>query len=205
MAFLRIIFFIIALLMSGVVQAQVSEKMTKAFAESLVLEKDKKYAEAASKLSEAYNKDSYECNLRLGWLFYNAGMYPESENYYQRSIELMPYSVEPKLGLVLPKSARNKWDEVETLYKKILGVMPDNTYVLYNLGLIYYNRGDYNAANPLLQKIINLYPTDYDSVLLFGWNNLKLGKFHEAKLMFQKVLLLYPGDASATEGLKLIK
>jgi tetratricopeptide (TPR) repeat protein len=205
MAFLRNFVFIIALLMSGIVQAQITDKMAKAFSESLTLEKNKKYAEAASKLSEAYSKDSYEFNLRLGWLFYNAAMYPESEIYYQRSIDLMPYSVEPKLGLVLPKSALNKWDEVESIYKKILEVMPDNTYVLYNLSLIYYNRGDYTIANPMLQKVINLYPTDYESMILFGWNNLKLGKFREAKLMFQKVLLLYPGDTSATDGLKLIK
>jgi Flp pilus assembly protein TadD len=40
---------------------------------------------------------------------------------------------------------------------------------------------------------------------MFAWTNYKLGKYREAKLLFQKVLLLSPDDASAKEGLNLIK
>ena len=87
------------------IQAQPSDKTIAAFSKSFQLESEKKYAQAGSALTEVYNKDTYEINLRLGWLFYKAGMYPESESYYQRAVELMPYAAEPKLGLVQPKAA----------------------------------------------------------------------------------------------------
>jgi hypothetical protein len=40
---------------------------------------------------------------------------------------------------------------------------------------------------------------------MFAWTNLKLGKTREAKILFNKTLLYNPDDASAKEGLGLIK
>jgi len=53
--------------------------------------------------------------------------------------------------------------------------------------------------------VINLYPFDYDTMILYAWTNFKLGKLREAQVMFNKVLLNKPKDASAMEGLSLIK
>jgi len=38
-----------------------------------------------------------------------------------------------------------------------------------------------------------------------AWTNFKLEKYREAKILFQKTLLISPGDASALEGLGLLK
>jgi hypothetical protein len=38
-----------------------------------------------------------------------------------------------------------------------------------------------------------------------AWINLQLGKSREARVLFNKVLLYSPGDASALEGLGLLK
>ena len=40
---------------------------------------------------------------------------------------------------------------------------------------------------------------------MLAWSNLKLGKTREAKIYFNKALLYSPDDASAREGLGLIK
>jgi Flp pilus assembly protein TadD len=50
-----------------------------------------------------------------------------------------------------------------------------------------------------------MYPFDYDNLVLYAWTNYQLGKLREAKVLFNKVLLNKPNDASAKEGLGLIK
>ncbi|HEY5469855.1 MAG TPA: tetratricopeptide repeat protein [Bacteroidales bacterium] len=185
--------------------AQDYTKLTAAFSESYVKEKSGKYAEATTALKAYYDANSYEINLRLGWLTYLQGQFSESLGYYNKAIELMPYAIEPRLGVVLPASSLGNWDLVMAQYSKILAIDPNNTVTLYRSGLISYDKKDYTQAYQLFEKIVNLYPFDYQSVLMLAWTNLKLGKTREAKILFNKALLYSPEDASAKEGLSLIK
>jgi tetratricopeptide (TPR) repeat protein len=190
---------------SLVLSAQDYTKLTAAFSDSYAKEKSGKYGDAASVLKASYNTDSYEINLRLGWLTYLQGEFSESMGYYNKAIGLMPYAIEPRLGLVLPTSSLGNWDMVIAQYNKILTIDPNNTITLYRLGLIMYDKKDYPQAYKLFEKVVNLYPFDYQSVLMLAWTNYKLGKTREAKILFYKALLYYPADASAKEGLSLIK
>ena len=144
-----------------------------------------------------YEPDSYELNLRLGWLHYQKGEMDQSMVFYRRAVNLKPYAIEPKLGLAYPYSAMAKWDDVIELYERILETDPQNSLVNYRLGLIYYNRGQYERADSYIEKTVNLYPFDYDSLLLFAWNKLMMQRTREAKVLFEKVLLANPGDESA--------
>jgi tetratricopeptide (TPR) repeat protein len=195
----------VLVLAAVIVFAQDYAKLTAAFNESYTKEKNAKYAEAASALKALYDEKSYEINLRLGWLTYLQGQFSESLGYYGKAVELMPYAIEPRLGIVLPASAMGNWDLVVSHYNKILSIDPNNTLVLYRMGLINYERKDYKQAYSYFEKVVNLYPWDHDSVLMFAWANYMLGKTREAKILFQKVLLYNPDDASAKEGLGLIK
>lgn len=181
------------------------DQLGRAFEESYSLEGQGEYRRAAGVLREAYQSDSYEVNLRLGWLYYQAGAMNESIEHYHRAIALKPYGIEARFGLAMPYSAMGRWDDVSALYRRILETDPQNTVASYRLGLILYNKGQYDRAEPLLEKVINLYPFDYDSLLLFAWIKYRLGKTREARILFNKVLLHTPGDPSATEGLSLIK
>ncbi|MFO7799035.1 MAG: tetratricopeptide repeat protein [Rhodohalobacter sp.] len=156
-------------------------------------------------LDSVYDAESYELNLRLGWLHYQKGDMDESIVYYKRSVDLKPYAIEPKLGLAYPYSSMAMWDEIIELYDKILETDPQNSLVNYRLGLIYYNRGQYERADGYIEKTVNLYPFDYDSLLLFAWNKLMMQRTREAKVLFEKVLLANPGDESAMNGLSLIQ
>jgi tetratricopeptide (TPR) repeat protein len=194
-------FFLFALISRG----QDYTKLTAAFSESYAKEKAGKYADAVIALKAIYTPDSYEINLRLGWLTYLQGQFTESLGYYNKATELMPYAIEPRLGLVLPASSLGNWDLVITQYTKILSIDPNNTVTLYRLGLISYDKKDYKQAYQYFEKVVNLYPFDYQSVLMLAWTNFKLGKTREAKVLFNKALLYYPDDVSAKEGLGLIK
>jgi tetratricopeptide (TPR) repeat protein len=192
-------------MLSLFVNAQDYTKLTKAFKESYVKEKSGKYSDAITVLKSYYDADSYEINLRLGWLSYLQGQFAESMNFYNKAITLMPYAIEPRFGLVLPASSLGNWEMVISQYNKILATDPNNTIALYRLGVILYDRKEYVQASQYLEKVVNLYPFDYQSLVMLAWTNYRLGKTREAKVLFNKSLLYYPDDASALEGLNLIK
>jgi tetratricopeptide (TPR) repeat protein len=176
-----------------------------AFSQSYTAEYSGNYTKAVKILKDKYDENSYEINLRLGWLSYNAGQYTDALTYYQKAINLMPMSIEARLGYVYPAAALSNWTQVNKTYNEILKIDPKNATAIYRLGLMNYNKKNYKAAYSYLSKNINLYPFDYDNLILFAWTNFQLGKLREAKVLFNKVLLNKPSDSSAKEGLALIK
>jgi tetratricopeptide (TPR) repeat protein len=185
--------------------ALAQQSLSDAFKASYDSENAGNLDQAIEALDAVYDSDSYELNLRLGWLHYQHGEMEQSIHFYQRAVNLKPYAIEPKLGLAYPYSAMARWDDIIDLYNEILETDPQNSLVNYRLGLIYYNRGEYERADFYIQKTVNLYPFDYDSLLLFAWNKLMMQRTREAKVLFEKVLLANPGDESAMTGLSLIQ
>lgn len=182
-----------------------NEKSLTAFKQSLSYEYKGDYTNAIKEITSIYSADSYEQNLRLGWLNYESGKFTESAAYYEKAIALKPLSEEARMGIVYPESALGNWDQVLNNYLKIIENNPANTTVNYRIGNIYYERKDYNKAYSYFEKVVNLYPFGYDALLMYAWTNLKLGKNREAQVLFNKVLMLSPDDKSALEGLSLLK
>jgi len=187
------------------IHAQDYEKLRAVFEKSYALENDSLYQESLNVLKDHYQANSYDFNIRFGWLYYILGDYPKSKEYYKKAMDILPYSHEAKLGYVLPLAGLGEWDNVIAIYNSMLKNDPKNTIIHYRLGAIYYDRKDYQKAYNFLEEVINLYPNDYYTNLLFAWTNYQMGKLKEAKVLFNKVLLIKPDDASATEGLKLIQ
>jgi len=196
---------IVSILLLSFMKVSGQEAIITAFKESYTLEKSGEYAKAIAKIKEVYTVDSYESNLRLGWLNYLAGQLYESTSFYSKAIALKPYALEPRFGMAYPAYALGKIDEVMTLYTKILEIDPQNTLANYRMGQIYYGKGNYEKAEAYFEKVVNLYPFDYDSLLMYAWSKLKLQKYREAKVLFTKVLMNNPDDSSALEGLGYIK
>jgi tetratricopeptide (TPR) repeat protein len=207
MEFLRTKVIYIFLLVAAITsEAQENQQaMEQAFSRSYELEKNGDFSASADELKQVYDESSYEINLRLGWLHYNAGLFDESVIFYSRAQELKPYSEEARFGLILPKAALGRWDDVIALYDKILEVNPNNTVAMYRLGLVYYGRKDYDKAYPLFKKVVELYPFGYDGLLMLAWTSYFMGNYNQAKVLFNKVKLYNPGDSSANEGLQLMK
>ncbi len=180
-------------------------KTISAFQQSYISEASGDFQEAMNVLKNVYDENSYEINLRLGWLAYLSGLFSESIAFYNKSITLMPYSIEARFGIVYPAAALGNWNMVIGHYEKILEINPNNSIANHRLGLIYYGREDFEKAYTYFEKVVNLYPFDYDALIMFGWANFKLNKFREAKILFQKALMHTPGGSSALEGLELLK
>lgn len=202
----RLIVFIVITVFTLPVFSQVNQAaLETAFSKSYGHEKNGDFSAAMDELKKVLDDSSYEINLRLGWLNYNAGLFDESIIFYTMAQKLKPYSEEARFGLILPKAALGKWDEVIEIYHSILEVNPQNTTALYRLGLVYYGRKKYSKSQPLFKKVVDLYPFGYDGLHMLAWNSYFLGKHNDAKVLFNKVKLYNPTDASAIEGLKLLK
>jgi len=184
-------------------QAQTNETIT-AFSESYSHEYEGDYAKAIQKIRNVYVETSYAINIRLGWLSYLNGDFMGSISYYKKSISLMPYSIEARLGIVYPAYAMGNIDQVQTIYLQILDLDPKNYTANYKLAGVYYGKELYKASFQLLQNIVNLYPFDYNTTILFAWVNLKLGNSKEAKILFNRTLTISPNDISALEGLSIL-
>lgn len=201
-----IIYSLLCMIASFPLQAgQKDEVIAKAFADSYAHETKGQYDLAIKSMKAVYQENSYEMNLRLGWLHYQNGLFSESMTYYRKSIQLMPNAIEAKFGLVLPAAALGHWSIVEEMYLQIIEIDPKNTLANYRLGLIYFGRKDYRKAEKQFSLVANLYPFDYDSSIMLAWSFYYTGKMREAKVLFQKCLWMRPEDTSALEGLKLIK
>lgn len=195
-----ILFLSLALYMRGQ-----QTRLQEAFRQSYSQEEAKEYKKAVATLTQVYDENNYYINLRLGWLCYLAGDQTRAVGYYKKAIQLMPLSIEARLGIAYPLSVLGNWDQVISYYQEILKIDPNHSLTNYRLGSIYYNRGQYDKARRYIEKVVNLYPFDYDSLLLLAWTKLKLGQYSEARALFQTVLLNRPGDESALSGLSLIK
>jgi len=201
----KLVIVLLALTFSQKTFTQNHQDLIKAFSTSYDLEAKKEYGKAFETLQKVFNENSYEINLRMGWLAYLNNQQEVSLKYYKKAMELMPYAIEPCFGYAFPAAALNKWDDVLNIYDKILSIDPNNTIASYRKGLILYNRGDFGAAEKMFEKVVNLYPFDYDGLIMLAWTKFKMGKNQEAKVLFQKTLLNRPGDKSAAEGLELLK
>jgi tetratricopeptide (TPR) repeat protein len=173
------------------------------YKKSFELEYSKKYTEAIEVLKPIYDKNNYDVNLRLGWLYYLSKQYVEATNYYQNAIDIKPEAFEPRYGIVFPSLAMGNSALAQNQYKKLLEISPKNTYANYGYGLGFYNQKDYDNAQKYFQSVVDLYPFNYDALLMLGWTYLKLNNKEMAKTYFTKTLFYSPQDKSAKEGLVL--
>lgn len=203
---LHVLLFVSGLMIRpGMVSAQDFSATRDAFQESYIQEATGDFSSAINSLKAVYDEKSYEVNVRLGWLSYQAGLFTESVAYYNKAINLMPYAIEPRFGIVYPGAAMGNWSMVIQQYEKILEISPNNSIAMHRLGLIYYGRKDYESARKNFEKVVNLFPFDYDGLTMLAWSHFQLKSFREAKVLFQKALLHTPTGTSALEGLELLE
>jgi len=197
--------FMLLLVVNLMGQSASYNRIINGFQKSYVNEATGDLQKAIEALEGIYEKDSYETNLRLGWLLYSSGQYSESFKYYSLAIELRPFAIEPRFGVIYPLAAMGNWDPVIEQYEKIIEIAPGNTIAMHRLALVYYGREEYPKAEKLFDKVVNLYPFDYDALLMLGWTKLNLKKYREARVLFNKALMNTPGGQSAMEGLELLE
>lgn len=186
-------------------KAQTTDDIQKAFKASYANEYKSNFTGAIADLQKVYKAESYEMNLRLGWLQYEAKQLALAMEYYQKAIDLRKYSVEARLGFIKPANELKKYDKVYEKYGEILKVDPWNSTANYWVGVSYYLAKKYDVAAKYLEIVVNMYPFDYDANHMLGWVYLGLGRIADARILFTQALYNRPGDASATDGLSKCK
>jgi tetratricopeptide (TPR) repeat protein len=194
--FMQKVVFIIFILFNSVFcySQDINDKMLSAFSASYSAEITKDYSKAIESLKSVYNENSYETNLRLGWLCYQKKDNTESERYYKQALKLKPGSVEAMFGLVSPCSAQDKWPEVLEIYQQILKIDPVNSVANYRIALMYYYKKEFARAESHLAIVVDHYPFDYDALVLMGQVKLAMGKLTESKAYYQRALLYSPSN-----------
>jgi len=205
MEFLRKNLILLLIISSFIAKSQNNINLQKAFSNSYELEAQEKYSEAIKTMQSIYLENSYEINLRLGWLYYLNADHNNSIIFYNKAIKLMPVATEPLWLIVSPLASLEKWNEVERIYIRILKLDPKNALANYRLGLIYYYRKDYVRAKKFFDISLNLFPFEYNYMLMSAWTNYFLGNKNDARVLFNKVLLYSPNNTSALEGISLLK
>jgi tetratricopeptide (TPR) repeat protein len=186
------------------VSAQAQDPTIDAFSKSYQYESVKNYPKAIEALINIYDANSYDINLRMGWLYYENGDYANSVTYYKKAIQASPKSVEARLGIAYPMAAMGNWDDLAAIYLEVIAVDPANSLVNYRLGEIYYNKKDYDKALTYALKVRDTWGFDYDTNLLLGQIYIGLGKNTEAKEVLNDALLYYPDSADVKDLLKKI-
>ncbi|QQL50229.1 tetratricopeptide repeat protein [Mucilaginibacter ginkgonis] len=202
MEILRKTFLLILVLAQTVIsQAQTNAVLQKAFHNSYGNETNKNYTAAIADIIPYYADNSYEVNIRLGWLHYLNKNYNASQTYYQKAVELRPGAIEAKFGYIKPLAFLQNTNKIAEQYNAILKIDPQNTQANYWLGVIYYNRKQFDAAIKCFRIVATLYPFDYDGNHMLGWSLLMSGRKQEARPYFERALIIKPGDDSSTDGL----
>ena len=183
--------------------AKAQDNAEVAFSKSYSFEYDTQYAKAIDALV-GLKTESYEINLRLGWLEYLIKDYIKSEAYYKKALDAEPASIEARFGQVLPLAALGNMNNVVTIYMDILKQDPNNTIANYRIAYIYYTKKDYANALTYVGKVIKAYPFDFDSNLLAGKILFDQGKKPEAKKYFLKALEYNPQSEDAKNALKKV-
>jgi tetratricopeptide (TPR) repeat protein len=179
-----------------------ADKAAEAFNKSYAYEANKDYKNAIASLELLNLQNSYEVNLRLGWLLYLNGNYTKSVLHYKRAIELQPKSVEARMGLAYPVYAMGNMEELIKNYTEILEIDPMHYTVNTRMATIFWERKQYEQALSYVQKFLDLYPFDYTSNLIAAKIYVALGKIVEAKKCYNTCLLYSPSDADVLAALK---
>ena len=143
----------------------------------------------------------YIAHYRAAWLYYLKGKYADSTRHYDQAVALAPGAIEPRLGLMLPLMAAQRWGEAESLGEQIYREAPGNYLAGSRLAFVYFSQGKYEPAERLYRAVLKNYPSEIEMMLGLSWTYLRQGRKEEARTLFEEVLAIRPGNSSARTGL----
>lgn len=195
---------LLLLLVSANLLALTDAEIRDAYYKSYNYEKIQNYSDAINVLMPVYNEfpNTYTVNLRLGWLYYLSTNYANAISHYDRSIKISPYSLEAKLGRLLPLLAQHRYGEVEKEAFQILNVDYYNYYGNLRLAYALRMQQKFDVAIKITQKMLAIYPIDVQFLTEFALGKIGLGETDEAMAVFSNILILDPENVTAKSYLQ---
>lgn len=195
------------LLVVSMIAGFADEQVPKLYEESFALEAQGDYSGAANKVLQILRADpkDYTAYLRAGWLFYLQADYNSSVTCYKKAIALQPDAVEPLLGITLPLMASKQWKEAEKMAKAVVQKDPNSYLGNSRLAYTMFCLGKYTESKEKYEQVLSLYPSDLDMKLGLGWVYFRLGNKRKAAEYFGEVLRVQKNNASALEGLEMVR
>lgn len=175
---------------------------------STISPEDKKKADAARDLGEAYlrekrytaalgelykaekiNPDDAILHNDLGLVFMAKEKYDLAVTHFQKAVELNPEYSLAKNNLGSAYLVLKEWDKAIEVLKPVTADMLYATphYILSNLGWAYYNKGDYAQARKYLEEALELKPDFVIARLNLARTFLATGRFHQALALLEEL------------------
>ncbi|WP_024786868.1 MULTISPECIES: tetratricopeptide repeat protein [unclassified Lebetimonas] len=161
------------------------------------------YKDAIKVLIPLYKKypNGYTLNLRLGYLFFLNKNYNNSIKHYTKASLILPYSIEPLLGLARVYLYMGKYDKTIEYSELIIKKDYYNFYANYYLANALYYKKDFKSSLSVANKMLTLYPTNVLFLTQLGLIYEMLDK-QKAKEIFKNVIILDPNNIIAKKYLK---
>jgi cytochrome c-type biogenesis protein CcmH/NrfG len=105
--------------------------------------------------------------VRMGDMFFDAGMFDKSKEYYQRALTLNPgdIKVETDLGTALRNTGQPQ--EALKLFERTVAKDPSHWRGWFNIGIVsMYDLRDFDRAEKAFQKVSELKPDAIDMAAL---------------------------------------
>lgn len=170
------------------------------WASSYKLEAAGQFAQAAQQL-EAVAKSNEFAQLRIGYLLYLQGKFPDAIRAYQRAQEMNAQSYEAALGVALVLLAQGRWADAATQAKWVLSSAPGN--YLAHLRLLVAEEGlkDWKTMSAHAENLAKRYPSDANVWVYAARAAAWLGNDTRAADAYHRVLQIVPGHLEATKFL----
>lgn len=144
----------------------------------------------------------YSLDIRLGWLHYCAGNQASAVWHYEQASIVAPQALEPRVALLLPLLAQERYAEVERVGRGVLSSAPDHYLAALRLTYAYRMQGKLSPADQLNDRMLILYPSDVSFLLEQAAVRQAQGRAGEARGLYRRVLLLAPNNAWALQGVR---
>lgn len=183
--------------------ALTDQEIRDAYYKSYNYEKMANYTDAVKAILTVYNEypEGYTVNLRLGWLYYLNQNYANSLERYEKAIKISPYSIEAKLGHLLPLLAQERYGDVEKEAFQILNVDYYNYYGNMRLVFALRMQQKLDMAEKIALKMLAIYPIDISFLTEYGLIKFAQGEKDTAVKLFYDILILDPENVTAKQFL----
>ncbi|HEC85572.1 MAG: hypothetical protein DRR19_17405 [Candidatus Parabeggiatoa sp. nov. 1] len=196
---MRRLFALLLLLLGTSVLADENAWIQEAYHKAAIHEQIENYSNAIKSILPVLRAypSGYTVNLRLGWFYYLMGHYANSIAHYNVAIKMAPSAIEPKIGLLLPQLAQERYSEVEQTAYKILKSDFYSYYGNLRLSVALRKLKKTELALKVVNKMLILYPTDVTFLVEMGLLYQQSGEKEKAKAVFKNVIILDAENVTA--------